>query len=317
MRAVFCLLILSLAVSSAAAQFLDEAASHSARLGPPQTRRLKVGVVIKATGSPLIDLTAMTPVPRPWPEQTVVEVDQQASPQVGSIRIEELGPTVRRMVVQIPQLGPTETARAVVVYEVTRRAILAPQNTDDYSIPSRPSREVRPFLNASPYIETQRSQIRKAAREAVADVEGDWQKVEAIYDWVRQHVKYERGPIKGAYAALRDGKGDCEELSSLFIALCRVQNIPARTVWVPGHCYPEFYLKDKNGQGTWFPCQAAGARAFGSIPEFRPILQKGDNFRVPELRKPQRYVAEHLQIREVSGGNKPEVAFIRDVIDRP
>ena len=44
------------------------------------------------------------------------------------------------------------------------------------------------------------------------------------------------------FAALRDGTGDCEELSSLFIALCRAHGIPARTVWVPDHCYPEFYL---------------------------------------------------------------------------
>ena len=52
-------------------------------------------------------------------------------------------------------------------------------------------------------------------------------------------------------------------------------------VWVPGHCYPEFYLEDAEGRGHWIPCQAAGTRAFGSMPEHRPILQKGDNFRVP------------------------------------
>ena len=314
MRALLSLLILLFAARSASAQFLDEAAGQDARLGPPQTMRLKVGMVIKATGSPLIDLTAHTPVPRNWPEQTVRKIGEEASPQVGSIEFEELGPTVQRMVVRIPRLGPTETARAVVIYEVTRRPILAPRQTDQYAAPARAGREMRPFLSASPYIETKRSQIRKVARQAVADVEGDWQKVEAIYDWVRENVQYERGPIKGAFAALRDGTGDCEELSSLFIAMCRVNNIPARTVWVPDHCYPEFYLTDEKGKGTWFPCQAAGTRAFGSIPEFRPILQKGDNFRVPELHKPQRYVAEHLHIRDVPGGNKPEVAFIRDVI---
>ena len=83
-------------------------------------------------------------------------------------------------------------------------------------------------------------------------------------------------------AALKDKTGDCEELTSLFIALCRASDIPARTVWVPGHCYPEFYLEDDEGKGHWFPCQAAGSRAFGGIPEQKPILQKGDNFSVPE-----------------------------------
>jgi hypothetical protein len=71
-------------------------------------------------------------------------------------------------------------------------------------------------------------------------------------------------------------------MGSLFVALCRAESIPARLVRVPGHCYPEFYLLDRNGKGHWFPCQAAGTRAFGSMPDPRPILQKGDNVLVPE-----------------------------------
>ena len=104
-----------------------------------------------------------------------------------------------------------------------------------------------------------------------------------MFDWVRANVKYEFAEeIKPAIEALKDGKGDCEELSSLVIALCRASGIPARAVWVPGHCYPEFCLNDEQGKPHWFPCQAAGAdRQFGSMIEDRPILQKGDNFRVP------------------------------------
>ena len=89
-----------------------------------------------------------------------------------------------------------------------------------------------------------------------------------------------------------DGFGDCEELTSLFVAMCRVAGIPARSVWVPGHCYPEFYLEDEQGEGHWYPCQAAGTRIFGAMPEARPVLQKGDNFRIPGSRQPQRYVQE-------------------------
>jgi hypothetical protein len=96
--------------------------------------------------------------------------------------------------------------------------------------------------------------------------------------------------------------------------MCRINDVPARTVWIPGHCYPEFYLVDADGTGHWFPCQVAGTRAFGNMPEHRPILQKGDNFRVPEFRERQRYVAEHLTIRDAPGGNKPKVQFIRKVL---
>ncbi len=318
MRTLLALIVLSLALASnAGAQFVDDQGPDSSRLGPPKTVHLNVGVIIKATGSPLINTTILTPIPMDWPEQMVTKIGEESSSHVQSIEFEEVTATAKRMVIRIPRMGPNETACAMVTFEVRRRAILAPAATDDYVAPKRKSRELRPFLDASPYIETKRSQIRKVAREVVADVDGDWRKVEAIYDWVRANVKYTRGPIKGAFAALKDGTGDCEELSSLIIAMCRINNIPARTVWVPDHCYPEFYLTDKDGNGTWFPCQAAGTRAFGSIPEYRPILQKGDNFRVPELRELQRYVAEHVQIEDVPGGNKPEVSFIRDVISIP
>jgi len=125
-------------------------------------------------------------------------------------------------------------------------------------------------------------------------------------------VKYENGPLKGAKAALKDGVGDCEELTSLFIAICRAADIPARTVWVEGHCYPEFYLEDKAGKGHWFPCQAAGSREFGGITEFRPILQKGDNFRPPSGGKErQRYMAEFLTGSKAKNAGEPQHQFVR------
>ena len=145
-----------------------------------------------------------------------------------------------------------------------------------------------------------------------------WEHVEAIYDWVREHVKYDKdeGQLKGRLAALHDKTGECEDMSSLFIAICRAAGIPARTVWVPGHCYAEFYLVDEKGQGHWFPCQLAGSRAFGCIPETKPILQKGDNFRPPQARNPaerQRYLAESMKPSRRPGGG-PEVHWVHEVV---
>jgi len=73
--------------------------------------------------------------------------------------------------------------------------------------------------------------------------------VEAIYDWVRENVEYKFDTqIHSCLDALDSGKGDCEELSSLFIAICRARDIPARAVWIPGHTYPEFYLLDERNE---------------------------------------------------------------------
>ena len=95
--------------------------------------------------------------------------------------------------------------------------------------------------------------------------------------------------------------------------MCRNNGIPARAVWIPGHCYPEFYLENAAGQGFWFPCQAAGTRAFGAMPEYRPVLQKGDSFRIPGNPRPQRYVAESL--KAVKATANPVVKFIRERVD--
>ena len=121
--------------------------------------------------------------------------------------------------------------------------------------------------------------------------------------------------------ALSTGVGDCEELTSLFIALCRQHGIPARSVWVDGHTYPEFYLVDGQGVGEWFPCQAAGDRAFGSLPAMRPILQKGDRFQIPRLfRRPRgpaeaRYIGEHLRaVPGTAGATQPRFRFVREIV---
>ena len=95
--------------------------------------------------------------------------------------------------------------------------------------------------------------------------------------------------------------------------MARAAGIPARTVWVEGHCYPEFYLVCPQGEGYWYPCQAAGARAFGSMPDLLPILQKGDNFRDPDRPgRSLRYVSEFIRGSAIGGAGSPRVIWVRE-----
>ena len=94
----------------------------------------------------------------------------------------------------------------------------------------------------------------------------------------------------------------------------RAARVPARCVWIPNHCYPEFYMEDKYKNGYWFPCQVAGTRNFGSMPEYLPILQKGDRFKVPEKPELQRYLADFLKAKKVSGRVDPQVEFVRQLL---
>ena len=125
-------------------------------------------------------------------------------------------------------------------------------------------------------------------------------------------MKFENGDFRGAMHALDQRCGDCEEMSALFVGLCRLSKIPARTVWVHSHDYPEFYLLDKQGKGHWIPAQVLGPAWFGEMAEYRPIFQKGDKFYDPLQKEYVRYVPQ-----TVKGGAakvQPLVEFRHDIL---
>ena len=298
-------------VASASAQFA-EGDSEGGGLGPSRVQRLRVGITVQAVGGTCNGIVGHTVIPIEWPEQQVKIVDEEITPNV-RLRYVPLGKSAKMMEIKVSTLRAGDEAKAIVTFEIRRSSILPPDDTDVYVLPDskKMGRDIRMFLRPSPKIESTDRKIRTLAREIGADQEKAWDRVEAICDWVRDTFEYKTGPIKGAIATLEDGVGDCEGMTSLFIAICRAADIPARTVWVDGHCYPEFYLVDAENQGHWFPCQAAGSRAFGGILELRTILSKGDNFRPPyNPREHQRYPAVHF----IGSGGKPRVKFIRKEI---
>jgi len=293
------------------------AADRGVRFGEATTSSWRFGVVVKAPAGAITGIRATLPVPMDWPEQTVKKVSEEKSPRVGSVSYPVLDGGVKQMVVTIPRLAVGEEASAIVTFEITKREIVAPEETGVYSVPTKLSPALAKFLLPSPYIESTDPKIKAIAGEVTADAPGGWEQADAIFCWVRANIKYEFAEqIKPATAAMKDGQGDCEELSSLVIAMCRAKRIPARAVWIPKHTYPEFYLVDEKGQGHWFPCQAAGAeRQFGSMREARPILQKGDNFKVPEARGPQRYVQQSLAAKNAEAD--PDYRFIMEPVEAP
>jgi hypothetical protein len=315
LAAVLFVALLSMA-DSARAQIKDTApaTTKGPKLGPPVLQRLQVGVIIKAEGGPCGGLIATVPVPGDWPEQTVKVADEELV-AVPNLRYRTSAGHLKQMVIEIAQLPAGQVAKALVTLEVSHAPQLAPEDTSIYKIPKKIDRQMAIYTGSSKFIETRHVKIVALAKQLVADKETAWEQAQAIYDWVYDNIKVKDGDLKGAAKALSDKTGDVEDLASLFIALCRASKIPARTVWVPQHCYPEFYLVDDEGQGYWFPCQVGGARSFGKIDETRPILQKGDNFKDPERpRERFRFVPEFVKGSAIKGGGRPAVEFVQKTV---
>jgi len=297
----------------------DDAASDSTapRYGEPQTIRFRVGAEITARNGACRGIVAMVSVPLDCAEQKVTIVSEDFSPEVAEVTYRPVpGGEVRQMLISVPRLNNGVTAHAILTVEVATRTVLPPEKTDELKIPEKLPRHLKMYTLASPYIETNHQRIKALSKEVMKDIEesaNDWTKIEAIYDAVLKKIDYVEGPDKSAIQALHDAQADCQGRSAVFVALCRANKIPARMVWVHGHVYPEFYLEYAEGKGHWYPCESAGTRAFGEMPLARTILQKGDNFRIPERKEKLRYASDYVIGLPTPGGGKPKIKYIREI----
>jgi hypothetical protein len=300
--------------ATASAQF-QQGDPGGPKLGAAKVQRWRCGVEVEAVGGACSNLLAYVPFPMEWPEQDIKGIEDDIAPEA-KVTYETVD-GVKLMVVRIASLPAGQKTRAIVTFELRRSAILQPEDTAGYRLADakKLDRKLSPYLLPSPKIESKDPKIRALARQIGTDQQKAWGKVEAIYDWVREKVTLKEGTVHGALAALKDGKGCHEDLTSLFIGICRAADIPARTVWVPGHCYAEFYLLDSEGNGHWFPCNPAGDRSFGGIGDQRPVMEKGDNFHPPwDKRRPVRFMPEHLEGQVTAGGGQPRWRTVREVL---
>lgn len=255
-------------------------------------------------------IVALFPVPQEWEDQRVELVEQKIAPRGAKLSMINLnGATLAR--VTIDRLAADEQAEVVLRYRVRRLGVQVPAEHENLQLPEavKLGRDTRIYLGESPLIQSRDPRIARLAEELTQDEESAWGKTKNIYEFVHEHVTYEEGPFKGAVSALEDRRGDCEEMTSLFVAISRAAGIPARTVWVPGHCYPEFLLTSRENREVWTAVEMTNDFPFGESPESRTILQKGDNFRVPGNRQPQHYVRPELKMRDYRGATPPVVEW--------
>ena len=270
--------------------------------------RWKVGAKVRTGSGRAVDVLITFPVPSNWPEQTVTITDQDIPVGLGTVGSRKLPAGVEQVLVQFPVLHASDVFEVSYTLEIVNRAIVAPKETKGFIFPKHTKRDVKPFLAVSKNVDHNNSKVRNKAKEIIAPHATAWEKTEAIYDWVRQNIQIEDTKYHSSQHTLKNLSGTNEDKTFLFVALCRSVKIPSRIVFAKGSTYAEFMLAGPDGKELfWFPCDVSGIREFGGLSEPKVVLQKGDGFKVPEKKKPQKYVAEFMKCK----GKKPRVGFFR------
>ncbi len=269
-------------------------------LADPRTYRLKVIIRVETPDGAVKNVTATGPIPMDWPEQRVRLISEKLSPQAKCTEtlLKGQAALLKLQVGQIPKGGSAFVER---LYEITRYRT-------KFSIPPEQLKSARSipielreqYSGIAPGVEIKSPQMIELAEalRKTNEQDGPWEMIKSFWSWTRDNVKFENGDFRGALYAIEHHCGDCEEMSALFVGLCRLSGVSARTVWVEGHDYPEFYLLDKQGKGHWIPAQVVGPPWFGEITEYRPIFQKGDRFYDPLQQKYVRYVPHTVRVTD-------------------
>lgn len=280
----------------------------------PRIYRVRVGLKLEAPDGASKDVVAMCPVPIEWPEQRLRLLSEKISPSVRATEtlIKNQCGMVKLNVAVIPKGGTVIWER---LYEITRYRLNFRIPPNELKYAKAPPSELREQLTKpAPGLEMTHQKVIELARELGHDGKSDqpWDEVKHYWQWVRDNVKFQNGDFRGALFAIEQRCGDCEEMSALFISMCRLNGAVARTVWVEGHNFPEFYMLDAKNQAHWIPAQVVGPAWFGEMVEYRPIFQKGDRFYDPFRKEYVRYAPQTA--RADGGGSAPKLTVIHEII---
>ena len=143
---------------------VKEVSDKGVSFGEQQTTRWRVGVVVTAVNGPMKSVRATVPIPIEWPEQDVKVVDEDVSRGV-KVSHRDLG-GVRQLLVRMPRIPNGRTAKALFTYEITRKEVIAPTDHSVFEIPKKVPKNLKRWLNNSPYIDSRDRKIRSLAKES-------------------------------------------------------------------------------------------------------------------------------------------------------
>lgn len=263
----------------------------------PRSYSLDVGIEMEGLGG-ATDVMSTTTVPVEHPEQKIEDVKIETRGCEAAIRV--LAPGAAQLVLTAGQIAKGQIVSAVAHYKLTLKKEYHAYSAEQFPQKQKLPLEVeRAYLQDSPGIQTKAPQVRALARELAAGATANgtpskhpWDIARAFAAWIPKNIRPQIGSYTSVTACVDDRRGDCEEMAGLFVAMCRVLEIPARLVWVPNHVWAEIFLADRDGAGHWIPVHTACYFWFGYNGAHELVLQKGDRVDAPERHTRQRLLED-------------------------
>lgn len=287
MSSVLWLVVAAFAASDA----LVEEAPPGFKITQLKTYRFKTIIRVAAPRTNLRRVTVTCPALVDWPSQKV-ELIEETKPRGVTTRVRKVAGIGAMQTITIPAIPAGGTVEITRLSKVQRYAVTFEHDPSTLTVPTRLPKAMRMHLSTAPGIDPNDEAIVSLRKELIQSEDKPWENVKRVSEWIRKNIEFKLGAYRGAKAALALKTGDCEDMCALFIALCRGAKIPARSVWIEGHAYPEFYLQDAKGQGYWIPVQLQGPNWFGEMHESLPIFQKGDSVKDQLQRRTVRYIPQ-------------------------
>ena len=104
------------------------------------------------------------------------------------------------------------------------------------------------------------NKIVKQANSIIGSAKTDTAKAKAIFNWMRNNIKYTRYACtkKGALGTLNARSGNCADQTHLYMSLAGAVGLQVRCNHISGHFFPETKLN-----GKWFITDTVTSRGWG------------------------------------------------------
>ena len=200
---------------------------------PPQSLRVSPALRIRhgyeitiSTAQPTPLVCMMSAHPEHAGDFEIPETFSTNPPVPSTTYVDMFGNTCRRLIAPAGRL--TLTSDAVIIDDGAWDPIV--REAMEHPVQELPD-ECMVFLMGSRYCET--DHMSELAWSLFGAVEPGWRRVQAICDYVHDHVAFDYNGARStrtAYEAYEERLGVCRDFAHLALTFCRCMNIPARYV---------------------------------------------------------------------------------------